>query len=113
VRGLAQVGEGAEVGDAAVHVQLARLRQRAAGVGDLGGQEVVEAPLDHVGHAVQRGGALFDRRAAPGASSSAGARRARHGRPGGVGLVHRRQHAAVSGLTLSKVLPVATKAPST
>ena len=94
VRCLAQVGKDAEVGDAAVHVQLARLRQGAAGVGDLGGQKVVEAPLDDVGHAVQGGRALLHRAAAPFAFNGLARRAHRAVHQGGVGLVHLGQHAA-------------------
>jgi hypothetical protein len=94
---LAQVGKGTEIGDAAVDVELARLLQRAAGVGDLGGQEFVETTLDDVGHAVQRLRAFLDIGSAPRAIE--GLARTPHGavHQRGVGFMDLCQHLAVQG----------------
>ena len=91
----AQIGEGAQVEHAAEDVELLRLLDGPAGVGDLGGDELVKAALDDVGHTVQHLGAVVDAGLSPGAALGLvrGLHRLVHQRR--VGFVHLGQQLAV------------------
>src|SRR5437899_578312 len=67
IGGLGQVGEGAEVGDAARNVERAGLMQRASSIGDFGRDEFLEAGLDAVSDLVQQRRAFLHAQLAPGA----------------------------------------------
>lgn len=62
---LDEIGEGLEVGRAPRDIDLPRQRQRLAGVGDFGLQEVVEAPFDFLRYRLQQLGPATDGHATP------------------------------------------------
>jgi hypothetical protein len=83
-----EVGEHAEIGRAARDVERARLGERLARIGDLGGDEFGKALLDALGYPAQQRAALRQRQPPPGAAERRARGIDRTRDEGGVRLAH-------------------------